>query len=284
MRDSPSELKAYEQGALDLTTLGQLSPAEIDQARQRHPDEYVSMPVPTTSYIGFDAGSPPFDDLRVRRAFALATDRAKLADVVERGLVFPATGGLVPPGVPGHSPGIGLPYDPEQARLLLAEAGFAHGSGFPDVECLARQGRGGDAALDYLETVWLENLGIQVRWTRLAFGALLDRLQQRKPHLWLTGWMADYADPDNFLRVASWRHQAGWHNWEYDELIDAARRVSDPQRRIEMYRHADRILVEEAPIVPLGYGLRHILVKPWVTTRSLGSYTWFYKDFTIEPH
>jgi oligopeptide transport system substrate-binding protein len=277
-------LDAYEEDGLDLVGVDRLTPVQTDQARQRHADEYVSMPVPGTDYIGFDVGRPPFDDPRVRRAFALATDRAKVADVIQRGLVFPATGGFVPPGVPGHSPGIGLPYDPEQARLLLAEAGFARGCGFPDVECLASQRSGIDAELEYLQSSWLENLGIRVRWTRLAWGALLDRLWQRKPHVWMMTWIADYVDPDNFLRVAEWRHGIRWRNQAYDELIEAARRVSDPQRRLNMYRQADRILVEEAPVVPLAYDRSHILVKPWVRTRSLGSLVRHYKDFTIEPH
>ena len=64
----------------------------------------------------------PFNDIRVRRAFAFAIDRERLADVVLRGYHIPATGGVVPLRMPGHSSGISLPYDPERARQLLAEA------------------------------------------------------------------------------------------------------------------------------------------------------------------
>ena len=86
-------------------------------------------------YLQFDVSRPPFDDVRVRRAFVLATDREALVKAA-RPDCFPATGGFVPPGMPGHSPGIGLPYDPGQARRLLAEAGYPGGQGFPVVECL----------------------------------------------------------------------------------------------------------------------------------------------------
>jgi oligopeptide transport system substrate-binding protein len=283
--DAPSQLKAYEQDALDLVDLlPLLPPAEADMVRRRHADEYISMPVPETWYVGFDAGRPPFDDRRVRRAFALATDRGQLADTVQRGLEFPATGGLVPPGMPGHSPRIGLPYDPQQARLLLAEAGFPGGRAFPDVEFLVPQSPGNLPTLEYLQSAWMEDLGVRVEWTRLEWGALLDRLYERPPHLWLVGWWADYADPDNFLRAASWIHQTGWRDQSYDELINSARRVLDPERRFEMYRQADKILVEEAPVLPLTYGRTRLLAKPWVSFPPLGLGVWHYKDFTIEPH
>ncbi|MGB5932102.1 MAG: ABC transporter substrate-binding protein, partial [Anaerolineae bacterium] len=132
----PAEiLQMYENNSLEI--LDSLPPAEMDRARQRYAGEYVSGPFPSTNYIGFDVKRPPFDDPRVRRAFTLATDRGTLADVILRGFVFPTTGGFVPPGIPGHSPGIGLPYDPDQARRLLAEAGYQGGRGFPTVEALA---------------------------------------------------------------------------------------------------------------------------------------------------
>ena len=283
-QDPSNELSEYEGHALDVISLDELASVEADEARRRHADEYISIPTPQTYYIGFDAGRPPFDDPRVRRAFVLATDRARQANVVERGLVFPGTGGLVPPGVPGHSPGIGLPYDPELARLLLAQAGFAGGLGFPDVECLSVWGPGADASVDYLRSAWLDNLGVRVTWTRPAWGAFLDRLYRCKPHVWMMGWIADYADPDNFLRVAEWRHGSRWRNQAYDELIEAARRVLDSERRIEMYQQADRILVEEAPVMPMAYGRAHLLVKPWVSfpLHPMGRH--YFKDFTIKPH
>ncbi len=88
--------------------------------------------------MSFDTTRPPFDDVRVRQAFAHALDRPALAQAVLHGLVSPATGGLVPPGLPGHAAGIGLVYDPERARRLLAEAGYLDGRGFPVYRSLER--------------------------------------------------------------------------------------------------------------------------------------------------
>ncbi len=88
-------------------------------------------------YLVFDVRRPPFDDARVRQALTLATDREALADSALQGRVAPATGGLSPQGMPGHVPNIALPYAPERARQLLAEAGYAGGRGFPPVYALA---------------------------------------------------------------------------------------------------------------------------------------------------
>src|SRR5690606_14615004 len=99
-------------------------------------EEYVSAPQITILYVGFDTDRPPFDDRRVRRAFVLGMDREEHADTFHRGHWAPASGGFVPPGMPGHSPGIALPHDPDEARRLLAEAGYPGGSDFPPVTLL----------------------------------------------------------------------------------------------------------------------------------------------------
>ena len=184
-------------------------------------------------------------------------------------------------------------YDREGTRYLdfLSQYGVvSFGHNHPELvaalqECLAAQQPGNGPLLAYLEAAWLENLGVRVTWARLPWAALIDRLYHPPPpQVWPMGWMADYVDPDSFLRVAQCRKNTRWLNEEYEELIETARRVLDPERRMEMYRQADRILVEEAPIVPLTYRRAHYLVKPWVRFPPMGHYLWLWKDFIIEPH
>jgi tetratricopeptide (TPR) repeat protein len=99
----PAVLEKYEAGDLDVILRHwHIPPPERDRIRRRHAGEYVSVPALHTGYVGFDVSRPPFDDVRVRRAFALAIDKETLADVVNRGYWSPATGGFVPPAMPGH--------------------------------------------------------------------------------------------------------------------------------------------------------------------------------------
>lgn len=97
---------AYDAGVVDVLPLHDLP--VIDQARLRreHAGDYASIPALFTTFVAFDSTAPPFDDFRVRRAFVLAVDTEAFSDVVMGGSVFPATGGLTPKGMPGHSPAI----------------------------------------------------------------------------------------------------------------------------------------------------------------------------------
>ncbi len=281
--DPAAKLARYEAGELDILDLQQLPPLERDRARQRHAGEYISAPRLVTLHAEFNVRQPPFDDPRVRRAFALTTDQETLAEVVMRGYVAPATGGFVPPEMPGHSPGIGLPYDPEQARRLLAEAGYPDGRGFPAVDLMGSHGF--HFIRKHLQSQWQERLGVRVSWELLEQATSSDRLNRRPPHIFLWGWTAGYPDPDNFLRVSTAWRLTHWQNETYDGFVESARCVVDVEERMRMYRRADRLLIEAAVIVPLAYGRRHILVKPWVKRFPTSAIrTWFWKDVIIEPH
>jgi ABC-type oligopeptide transport system substrate-binding subunit len=282
--ENQSELwKRYQDGTLDILYLAYLPPRERHRARHQYAGDYISGPMLWSQYICLNLSRPPFADGRVRKALTMATDRETLAHVGYRGYLFPATGGLVPPGMPGHTPGIGLPFDPEQARSLLAEAGYSNGCEFPPLEACSVTGF--ETVTQCLQAQWLENLGMNITWVEMDWATFLDRLASRRPHMWIDGWSADYPDPDNFLRVASWRMDVGWENEAFDLLVNEARRVLNQSERLKMYQQADEILIEEAVVMPLAYGRAHWLVKPWVTrfpTSPIGGHFW--RDVIIEPH
>jgi oligopeptide transport system substrate-binding protein len=280
-------LEMYEAGSLDCVGLWRVPMRERESFRQSHADEILFTPQLVTCYVLLFPAEPPLDDVRVRRALVLATDRDSLSDVVWGGTDVPATGGLVPQGMPGHSPGIGLPYDPKGARQLLAEAGYAGGRAFPPMVVFSARWYW-EEALKNLQAQWLENLGVQTTWQIVDPVDYADwsRTPRREhPHLSLGGWNADYPDPDNFLRVTIEGLRRRWDNLAYERLIEEASRLTDQAERMALYRQADRMLIEEAVVMPITYGRLHLLVKPWVARYALSPMrNASYKDVILEPH
>jgi oligopeptide transport system substrate-binding protein len=274
----------FDAGALDIIKLRPYDFEELELIRLRCAGTFSTIPAAATSWLGFNVSRPPFDDIRVRRAFAHAVDRDALAEVTTVGQTSPGKGGLVPPGTPGYSPGIALPYDPERAGQLLAEAGYPGGAGFPELDALTPRGPRWESVNEYLHTQWRENLGVDLPWETVEFEVFLRRFFSHRGHLFRNVWVADYPDPDNFLRVflqtrSAWRHPV------YSELVERARRSLDQSERMRLYAQAERILAEEVPILPLAYESYHVLMKPWIRSFPASALKGeFWKDVIIEPH
>jgi oligopeptide transport system substrate-binding protein len=137
----PPLLEAFEAGALDGISLLQADPGTTSEIQATYRRRFSASPVLSTFFLAFHTGRPPFDAPAVRKALIHAVDREALLRASGRARFRVAMGGFLPPGMPGHSPVIGLGHDPERARALLREAGFDGGRGFPEVECLFKTNR-----------------------------------------------------------------------------------------------------------------------------------------------
>jgi len=277
------QLDLYDRDEVEI--FGGMPPAELGRLRQRYANEYITAPNPSTTYIGLDIGQPPFNDQRVRQALAHAIDREKLADRILQGFNDPATGGFVPPGTPGHVPGIALPFNPQLARQLLNEAGYSDGKDLPLIRIFSSDFPFYRTLTGAIQVELDENLGMQTEITYMGFKEILDRIAKESPHIFTMGWNATYPDPDDFLRIAARTHiQPNW-DARYDELVDEARQVSDHAKRMEMYEEAERILTEQCVLLPLLYARFHLFVKPWVKKLPLQTIRVFsYKEIIIEEH
>jgi len=222
---------------------------------------------------------PPLEDIRLRRAIAMAMDRQSMA---ERWGVRPAAGGLVPPGMPGHTPGLALPYDPQHARRLLAEAGYPEGHGLPLLRVACARPEYGGAIVQSLR----ETLALEIDLHQFALSDWLDDLSGS--HLLFEGWQADLPDPDNFLRhfAVDMLHKVGWQDPELDAWLERAAYTPDRAVRMALYRQADRRLVaEQVLVVPLGYGGWNELIQPWVRgPRQHGMAFLSLRNVVVEKH
>jgi ABC-type oligopeptide transport system substrate-binding subunit len=281
--DWQTGLEMYKADELDVVRLLDAPALARQSVRAALPDEYVLVPLGATFYVEFNVTRAPFDDVRVRRAFAQAMDRHALVEAILADTGIVATGGFVPQGMPGHTPGIGLPYDPQRARQLLAEAGYPGGNGFPPRELLTWPRR--DEETRHLLTEWHEALGVELTAKRIIEWAdYLEVADEGPPSLSLMGWVPSYPDPDNFLRVPI-REQIAWHHPVYDDLVDRALEATDQAERMRLYSQADCVLMQEAPIVPISYIQMPLLIKPWVREYPFHALSyWAWKDVVIEPH
>jgi len=209
---------------------------------------------------------PPMSDVRFRRAIAHATDRERLA----RAGVWSYSwthGGIVPPGLAGHSPELGLKFDLERARQLLAEAGYAPGAELPVLKFYHPSGSPGHGAEEFKRQM-RDHLGLRLQLVAIPTGVAWWSITDSD--IQVGGWIGDYPDPDNFLRQSFFYRVAwerGWRHARLKQLLEEAAQTPDRARRLAMYREADRIMVnEEAVAVPLSYAplADADLVKPWV--------------------
>jgi len=186
--------------------------------------------------------------------------------------------------MPGHVAEAGLPYDPARARQLLAEAGYGKHKHLPAIPLIAYWTR--QAAAEYLQTQWHEHLGVAISLKILRVPSLLEEARRSHPHIFLGSWIADYADPDNFLRVDVHLDARAWRNAAYELLLERAGQTTDQTERLSLYQEADRLLMEEAVLVPLLYTRHHILLKPWIKNFTIPAIKnpGFWKDIVIEPH
>jgi oligopeptide transport system substrate-binding protein len=230
----------------------------------RYPQEALLVQYLTTFFLGFACHVVPFRQREVRQAFAHSLNRPELVREVWSNVQRPAAGGVVPPSIPGHSPEIGLPFEPATARHLLNQAGFASGADLPPITLAALRGFG--RLPHYLQARWREQLGVEVQVIEeVEFEELVTQMKQGSIQIGLLGYDADYPDPDSILRGffhgISPINCFGWeNNPQFDQLIEQAARTTDPTGRLALYHQADRFLVtEETVIAPLyywqGYGL-----------------------------
>jgi ABC-type oligopeptide transport system substrate-binding subunit len=273
----------YEADDLDIMEITYFPPEEMNRLRRQHSGDYISAPYLSVFFLEFNTVRAPFDDPRIRRAFIMAADKQARGTAASGGAVIPAMGGLIPPGMPGHSPAIGLPYDPVGAQELMAQAGYPGGSGFPLVEIIIFPEA--ENQMEGKRLSWREALGVEIAYKKIPLIDIPERAKSEPFHMALQGWGADYPDPDNFLRVGFRKEMSGWDGVAFDGLVAKARRMLDQTQRLKLYQEADRILIEEAVVVPLIYDMTHLLVKPWVKRFPISPMQiWFLKDVVIEPH
>lgn len=251
-------LNLYETGVADIVWDKDLVPSELMDVLSQRPD-FHSFTYLGTYFYRFNVTQPPFDDARVRKAFALATDKPRIISKLTKGAERPATH-FVPDGVANYTAATAPGFDPEAARQLLAEAGYPNGKGFPRVNYTFFGSAGGGAKLHgkvgiELQQMWRDVLGVQVELRQIERKVFYSSQSKLDYDISMSSWIGDYNDANTFLDLftsTSGNNRTGWANERYDALIKAANEETDLQKRAEIFREAETLLVaEEVPVVPV---------------------------------
>lgn len=255
----------------------------VDENKQPKGDmaKFTLQRVPAISvqYYGFLSLSPIFKDKRVRQAFSYAVDRERIVKYVLNGQAFDkAVHGIVPPGIPGYdiSDIKGYDYNPEKARALLAEAGFKDGKGFPSVELqLNAGGQRNVQVAEAIQSMIKENLGIDLGLKQVEWAQHTTLVEEGKAPFFRLGWVADYPEPENFLNLLNGKfvprddqpssiNAVRYKNPAFDALFENALAVQDQAQRYALYKKAEQLVVDDAPMIFIYFDEDYKFVQPYV--------------------
>ena len=256
-----TEETAFRSGQLHITS--SLPLQKIEAYQRESPEVLKIVPDLGNYFYTFNVTVAPFSDVRVRRALALATDRESLVrNVVKGGKV--AAVSFTPPEMGGYTANARLRFAPEEARALLAAAGFPGGTGFPRVELVIDSRDYHRVIAEALQQMWQKELGVRIELRNEETRVLIASKRAMQFGLVRGSWNAStYQDPYFFLGpwvTGGLYNEAKWSSAAYDALIARSEQTADAGARLGLMRQAEEVLLEELPVLPLYFGTQVFLM------------------------
>lgn len=239
-------------------------------AALKNSKELKIVPDASVYFYRFNVTRKPFNDVRVRKALAMAIDRKTLVEQVAQAGQKPAYA-FVPFGFKDadgkdfrENAGDFFKEDMEQAKKLLAEAGYPDGKGFPKVTIMYNTSENHQKIAQAIQQMWKKNLNIEVGLQNVEWQVKLDRESKLDYDIARAGWSPDYMDPMSFIDMfvtGGGNNQTGWSNPEYDKLVRQANSTGDQKVRMESMHRAEKLLMDEMPIMPIYFYTNPNLIK-----------------------
>ena len=265
LEDSSASYAAYNSGEAQLVK--DVPTDEIPSlTRAEDGGDFYLDEIMGTYYISLNDQEEPFTDVRVRKALSLAIDRDYVANTIMQGIYTPATA-LVGPGIVdengyfmdnanGGEPYISDDYEAnlEEAKSLLAEAGYPDGEGFPTITYSANDSGYHIPVAEYLQQAWGE-LGITMNIDKVEWSSFIPMRRAGDYDVSRNGWSMDYNDPSNMLELFTTNNgnnDGKYANPEFDQVIEDSR-VADKTTHFEKLHEAEDILMNDAACIPVAY-------------------------------
>ncbi|MCF7752980.1 peptide ABC transporter substrate-binding protein [Paenibacillus xylanexedens] len=274
---SASELQAYKSGQLDYTGApnGEIPSDQIPSVKAELPDEFKATGIASTYYYQFNVNEAPFNNVKIRKAFAMAIQRQLIVDKVTQGGQIPAFG-FVPPGIRGENGEFRDEHkddyfteNVEEAKALLAEGMKEEGyTTLPAVTLIYNTSDGHAKIALAVADMWKQNLGVDVKTENQEWGVFLENRQNQNFQVARAGWSADYNDPYNFLEMwttGNTNNDSKFSNEQYDKDVKETVKSADPAARMAAFADAEKILIQdEMGVMPIYYYTNVSLTKPYL--------------------
>jgi ABC-type oligopeptide transport system substrate-binding subunit len=242
-----------------------------------------------TDLLFFDNTQAPFNNSAVRQAFAYALDKVTLAKDVMKDAILPAPT-IIPPGMLGFQPNYaGLVYNPNKAKALLQSV-YPDLTQMPTVTFSYPNGQLSGNETVALQSMWLNVLGIQVKFNAVELTAYNDLSERHQIQFGFTQWTADFPDPYDWLYLnllsTAANNNGQWHNAQFDELVKEAETQTGDER-IKFYNQAEQLAISDVGWLPVDHQQMAAVVAAWVHGASLNSSGLYFGDWSdvyILPH
>ena len=291
LEDSSASYAAYNSGEAQLVK--DVPTDEIPSlTRAEDGGDFYLDEIMGTYYISLNDQEEPFTDVRVRKALSLAIDRDYVANTIMQGIYTPAAA-LVGPGIVdengyfmdnanGGEPYISDDYEAnlEEAKSLLAEAGYPDGEGFPTITYSANDSGYHIPVAEYLQQAWGE-LGITMNIDKVEWSSFIPMRRAGDYDISRNGWSMDYNDPSNMLELFTTNNgnnDGKYANPEFDAAIDASK-VADKSVHFQKLHEAEDILMKDAAAIPVAYYTDFWLQSPSLKGTWHSPYGYWYLQY-----
>ncbi|WP_166243799.1 peptide ABC transporter substrate-binding protein [Paenibacillus turpanensis] len=242
----------------DLNVYRSVTPAAVDQAKAS--GELVVTPKLSTYFYRINVNKAPFNNAKVRKALAMAIERQPIIDNILKTGQKPAFA-FVSPGIqmggkdfrdgePGY-----FKEDMAEAKKLLEEGlSELNLTSMPKFTVSYNTNEGHKKIAEAIQEMWKKNLGVEATLENIEWKVYLDKVQKLDYQIARAGWIGDYLDPMTYIDMfvtGGTNNETGWSNAKYDELVAAAKKEQKEDVRIQLFRDAEKILMDEMPIIPI---------------------------------
>ena len=257
VEDENTELSMFENGELDWAgSPTSALPTDAIPALKES-GKMTTQPIAGTYFYRFNTEKAPFNNAKIRKAFAYAIDRQGLIDNILQAGQLPATG-YIPMSMALNKDGYFKDKDLEAAKKMLEEGMKEAGiSKFPAITLSYNTSEGHKKIAEAIQDQWKKNLGVDVKLENKEWKVYLDDVHQGKYQVARAGWLGDFNDPINFLEMFKDKdggnNDTRWENPKYKELLNQSALEPDLEKRKAILAEAEQILMDEMPIMPIYY-------------------------------